>query len=140
MSISIVVVDDDETDRYLVKRAVKSLDLDLELIEFSAGDEFLEIAKDTRQRAEHLGTPPPPILVLLDINMPRLSGLEVLESLKTALNAEDQIFVVTMYTSSNHAVDRESSMSYDFVRDYMIKPITADRLEQLIREHCDGPV
>lgn len=132
MSIPVVVVDDNEVDRYLVKRVVKSLDIDAELVEFEDGVPFVDVIRDNEQRAAAIGRPPPPILVLLDINMPRMGGFEVLEEMKEFLSHEEEVMFVTMYSSSNHAQDRADAEKYPFVKDYMIKPITKDKLEGLL--------
>lgn len=134
MTISIVIVDDDETDRYIVKRVVEKLEYKTRLIEFEDGDQFLDVVKDSKTRAETLGVPPPPIIVLLDINMPRMNGFEVLESLQGDLKIGDQLFIVTMYSSSNHAEDKSDSKKYEFVKDYIVKPITVERLDELVQQ------
>ena len=135
MKIKIVVVDDDDTDRYILKRAVQSLNYDVDFIEFESGDHFINVVKEPETRAASFGVPPPPILVFLDINMPRMNGFEVLKSLKALLADDDQFFVVTMYSSSNHAEDRADALQYKFVKDYVVKPITSDRLDEIITRH-----
>lgn len=131
MSIRIVVVDDDQVDRYLVKRALDASSIDAELHEFDAGDHFLDVMTVDQKRQEEFGDTPPPILVLLDINMPRMTGFEVLERLE-ASRVCDQIIVVTMYSSSSHAKDRADASKYSFVKDYAVKPITAEKLQELV--------
>ncbi len=136
MKIRIVVVDDEETDRYLAKRAVESLEFDTEFVEFEAGDDFVSVVKEPDERLAKIGTSPQPIVVLLDINLPRMSGFEVLESMKDIIKNDDQMFVFTMYSSSDHAEDRSDALKYDFVKDYIVKPVTAERLSDIIKTHC----
>lgn len=128
---TIVVVDDDELDRYIVKRLVKSAGLDVDVVEFVAGDHFVDVVLDKARLKQELGETPPPVLVLLDINMPRMSGLQVLEKLSSN-DADDQIVIVTMYSSSNHAQDYNDAMKYSFVKDFIVKPLTKERLTDLI--------
>ena len=132
MRIPIVVVDDDEADRYLVGRAIKSLELDAKLVEYDDGVHFIATAQDKSKMAEEIGEPPPPLLVLLDLNMPIMDGFEVLEALEQSLNGDDNVFLVTMYSSSNHAEDRADVEKYSFVKDYLVKPITAEKLQLLV--------
>ncbi len=133
MTIPIVVVDDDEVDRYLVKRTVKSLGIDARLIQYADGDQFIEVVRDNPRLEAEIAVTPPPILVLLDINMPRMSGFDVLEKLMKELDNNEHFVFVTMYSSSNHAQDRDDAMKYPFVKDYIVKPVTAEKLKELLR-------
>ena len=134
--VPIVVVDDDEASRYLVKRAIKKLDQVERFVEFEAGDHFLDVFRDHESRLREIGVAPPPILVLLDINMPRLTGFEVLASLKEIVGSDARTIVVSMYSSSSQAEDREDSMKYPFVKDYIVKPVTPERLSELVNKYC----
>lgn len=139
MTISVVVVDDEEIDRYLVKRVVGSIGLDANIVEFSDGDSFVEVIRDKQRRVAAIGEPPPEILVLLDINMPGMDGMEVLERLRRELTAADGVVFVVMHTSSNHAEDRAESMNFDFVKDYVVKPLTGKKLKLIVERLYPDP-
>lgn len=132
MTIPIIVVDDEETDRYLVKRVIKSLAIDAKLVEYDDGSAFVEVIRDIERKNAEIGSPPPPALVLLDINMPRMNGFEVLEEMNAILGDTETVMLVTMYSSSNHAEDRADAEKYSFVKDYIVKPITAGKLQKLL--------
>lgn len=138
MTIPIVVVDDAEVDRYIVKRMVENSGVDGKVVEFQAGDHFLEVITDERRRASEIGVAPPPIMVLLDINMPRLNGFEVLESIRESLEDIEEnpdYMVVLMFSSSNHAEDKREALSYPFVKDYIVKPITVPIIEEMVEKY-----
>ncbi len=130
MNFKIVVVDDDDVDRYLVQRALAASSLEAELIEYQAGDLFVQAVTDPNRRLAEMGSTPPPILVLLDVNMPRMSGFDVLRILEKEVK-ENDLVVVTMYSSSDYAQDRADAEKYSFVKDFLVKPITAEKLEHL---------
>jgi two-component system, chemotaxis family, chemotaxis protein CheY len=140
MSIPVVIVDDEEMDRYIARRAIAGSGTDCRIIEFNAGDEFTELFDDDGAFQEKIGEVPPPVLVLLDINMPRMNGFEVLEKLKKQFKESKRdpgCFIVLMYSSSNHAKDRADALEYEFVRDYLVKPIDETVFRHLIKKYYE---
>lgn len=135
MKFSVIVVDDDEIDRYIVQRVINSYDAEVELLEYSSGDDFSRLLLDEQKRHELIDPRNPPILVLLDINMPRMNGFEVLESLKDKFAELDRLLVFTMYSSSGHAEDRKDALRFDFVRDYIVKPLTLEKFQKIVDQH-----
>ncbi|HNY26646.1 MAG TPA: sigma-54 dependent transcriptional regulator [Candidatus Sumerlaeota bacterium] len=67
-------------------------------------------------------------LVLCDLRMPGLSGLEVLDRVKT-LRPETQVIMMTAYATAETAVDAMKKGAYD----YIIKPFAMDELKILIQ-------
>lgn len=70
----VIMVDDNEGDVFLVKQCFLDSKLDNPWKSFPTGAEFLRYLKDVSR-----GAAPMPALVLLDLNMPGLDGLDVLE-------------------------------------------------------------
>src|SRR5438105_558394 len=70
----------------------------------------------------------PPDVVLSDINMPRLDGLELLDRLK-ALDPEVLVVFVTAYSSVDSAVAALRKGAFD----YIAKPFRNDQLVQVVR-------
>ncbi len=72
------------------------------------------------------GTPgisPPPALILLDLNLPKMSGIEFLHELRGDPELKDLRIIVL--TSSNEPKDRAAAFEYD-VDDYIVKPHSFD--------------
>ena len=140
MTIPIVVVDDEEFDRYIARRVVKAAGIDSNVIEYKSGDDFLAVVKDSGRRNSEIGHAPPPMLVLLDINMPRTNGFEVLEEIKKSIEEDEgsaSCMIILMFSSSTHAADKTEAFSYDFVKDYIVKPLTVDRVKEVIGKFYD---
>lgn len=74
-----------------------------------------------------------PDWILLDINMPIMDGLELLERLKALGHDNLMASAVTVVTSSDYTKDMEKAMALG-VKDYLLKPIT----EEKIREHLEN--
>lgn len=115
--ISVLVVDDDEVDREAVRRALRGLEV--EVVECESASNALARLKSLT------GTP---VLVLADINMPGMSGFEMLDSLRD--DADIAATVVFMLTSSSRDVDRREAYRRH-VAGYLIKGELGDRLGHL---------
>jgi two-component system response regulator len=101
-SKNILLVDDNQDDLALAKRAFRKLNFNGELIIANDGVEALEyLFNDTEDGAD--ATKNLPSLVLLDLKMPRLNGLEVLKKMRSA--EKTKLVPVVMFTSSNEEKD-----------------------------------
>ncbi len=77
----------------------------------------------------------PPLVILLDINMPRMDGFEFLErfaEIADALARRGEVpSVIVMLTSSTAERDRRRVAAYGTVKQFISKPITVDAARQL---------
>jgi DNA-binding response OmpR family regulator len=108
--IPIVLVEDDEIDVEAVRRALRASDLDRGLRVYSDGDEALAAARG--------GSIPLPCFLVVDLNLPRLPGLELLEALREESLLER--CEVAIFSTSFAASDRARALDLG-VRDYFAK-------------------
>ena len=113
-ALNILLVDDDEVDVMTVKRAFSRANITNKLYVATDGIEALNMLRSD-------GIPPSRRLVLLDLNMPRMSGIEVLRELRAdpALRA----ITVIVLTTSNEDRDRVEAYQLN-VAGYLLKPVT----------------
>src|SRR3954451_5000348 len=76
--IDVLLVEDNPGDVFLVREALQSHDLAINLRVVGDGKQALDLL----ERCEHDQTSPCPGLLLLDLNLPRLSGHEILERVR----------------------------------------------------------
>ncbi len=128
MSAHILLVEDNPSDVELVCTAFEEIGVVADYTVFRDGDEAIA---GIRRMAEdgHL-----PHLVLLDLNLPRTSGHQVLVNLR-ALPAFTGVPVVVLSTS-NHPVDRSSCLAGG-ADDYQVKPPHFDQLLSLVQHLRD---
>jgi CheY-like chemotaxis protein len=124
----VLLVEDDVSDFRLVQRAFAKMNLSVPMIRLTHGDEavaYLAGEAPYENRALH----PIPSVVLLDIKLPRRSGFEVLEWIRTQESHLKRLPIV-MLTSSRHQAD--VNRAYDLgVNSYLVKPSNNSELEQL---------
>ena len=120
MSKAILVVEDNATDEKLMLRAFSKWNIASEIA----------VARDGVEALEHLlgpGNKPLPALVLLDLNLPRIDGLEVLKRIRS--HERTRLLPVVILTSSREKDDIVRSYSLG-ANAYVRKPVNfADFLE-----------
>ncbi len=106
-----------------------------EIVEFVDGEDFVRVIQDAERTQSELGTAPPHFLVLLDINMPRMSGLEVLEAMDAMETNNERIMSIVMYTSSENEQDKVESMKSQLVDEYIVKPLEKETFQKLVDKY-----
>jgi len=126
----ILLVDDDPGDQELTRRALEEDVLRVDLRIVSDGEEALDYL-NRRGRYAAPGAAPLPDLILLDLNMPRMNGREVLQSLKGSPYL-CRIPVVILTTSQQEA---DILTTYNLgCNSYVQKPVDIERFVKVIRE------
>ncbi|HWP34162.1 MAG TPA: sigma-54 dependent transcriptional regulator, partial [Thermodesulfobacteriota bacterium] len=131
----IVIADDEESMRFVLRRALEKAGYRVEAV--ATGDEAL--AAVAREPAD---------LVLLDIRMPGLSGLDVLSRLRAGGGeaaapgdagaerraAPPEVIVLTAHATMPNAVEAMKRGAYD----YLLKPVDLDELVLLVRKALEA--
>jgi CheY-like chemotaxis protein len=116
--VNILLIDDDEVDCMNVQRAFKKSNISNPLSIVHNGIDGLDLLRGSNGAKK---IDPIPRIILLDINMPKMNGLEFLKELR-ADPALHSISVFVM-TTSNNDKDRFEAYNYN-VAGYIIKPIS----------------
>lgn len=121
----ILLVEDDRVDIMTVQRAMKKTDITNPLCVARTGVEALGMLRgDGFPRIE-----PTPSLILLDLNLPKMGGIEFLRELRADPVLKNLSVIVL--TSSNEPGDRAAAFKYE-VNDYIVKPHTFDEFSDAI--------
>lgn len=116
--MTILLVEDDEVDIMNVKRAFKKNNISNPLMVAHNGIEALQILRSAIPGA------PKPKIILLDLNMPRMGGIEFLKEIRQD-QALSKLSVFVM-TTSNEDGDKIDAFNLN-VAGYILKPLSMDR-------------
>jgi len=117
--IAALIVDDSSVMRKIVERALRQAGISLgEVFEASSGIEALKLLGQTRVD-----------LILSDINMPNMDGLEFLRQLRAQnLAADVPVVMITTESSEEHVRDAIAAGAQGYIR----KPFTPDQVKDRI--------
>ncbi len=126
---SLLIVDDNPADVDFVSIVLRDTERFEHIFSARTGLEALEMFRaydeSRRQSPDHF----PPVVILLDINMPRMDGFEFLDEysqIQESFSKDVASPAVFVMTSSTAPEDRERARSYGLVVDYLTKPLTED--------------
>jgi CheY-like chemotaxis protein len=126
----IMLVDDDQNDNFFHEREIKKINPAITVIEKTTGLDGLEYLESNKENKEVM-----PDLIFLDINMPILDGWDFLEKYKQLDKELQDLVVIIMLSTSGYPEDIERAMSYSCVSDYIIKPLTKEKLENITKRY-----
>jgi two-component system response regulator len=129
-TVEILLVEDNISDAELTIRELKRHHMANNLVHVKDGEEALEFIFGTGKYAGQRENFLLPKVVLLDIQMPKVNGIEVLKELKE--NPLTQSMPVVILTSSKESPDIKRC--YDLgANSYIVKPVNFERFAEAIR-------
>ena len=129
-SFVILMIDDDEEDFSLVKEALVSKRLKVDLYWAQDGDEAMNFLF---RRGEYANVPTPN-LILLDLNMPGKDGFEVLRDLKAHKDLRKIPAVILTSSGDEKSVSRGYNTG---ASSFMLKPLTFDEMANAMQSLCE---
>ncbi len=118
----ILLVEDDQVDTMTVKRALKEIHVTNPLIHLENGEEAVHYLRDAEREK--------PCIILLDLNMPIMNGIEFLQVVKH----DDYLrrIPVVVLTTSEEQQDKVNSFNLG-VAGYMAKPVDYRQFVEVMR-------
>ncbi|MBO0938370.1 response regulator [Fibrella sp. HMF5335] len=123
----LLIADDDDDDRVLIEQALKQTAFNGRIHFVEDGEQLIQYLKDCQ--VESPDAPDRPTLLLVDLNMPVVNGVEALTYIKSVPGLR-QLPVVMLTTSS---AESDISTCYNLgASSFVIKPITFTKLVELM--------
>lgn len=122
----IVITEDDPDDRFILQEAFRELGYQGPVVYLEDGESLVDYLQT---RMVHGDNTPSPALILLDLNMPRLSGTDVLKQIKR--NPGMSHIPVIMWSTSD--LDQDRRRCFQFGADsYLVKPDSMERVKDAV--------
>lgn len=123
---TILLIDDDTINNFLNHRLLSKMKVASQLLVAESGEEALQLLSPPAA--------PQPSLILLDINMPGLNGMEFLKQYQPRRSAQQPEPVVVMLTTSVDIGDLQQ-LSHLNINGFISKPLTENKISQLLAQH-----
>lgn len=124
----VLLIDDSDADNFLHRRAIAATGLVEEIDVRRDGEQGLELLRRLADAGD-----PMPELVLLDINMPRMTGWEFLEAYGELPRPAGTVLYVLSATAN--PADHERAAAHPAVDGFRSKSLTSDMLRDIIDTH-----
>jgi len=118
----ILLVEDDQVDTMTVTRALKEIHVTNKLMHVENGEEALDYLQDS--------TSDKPCIMLLDLNMPIMNGIELLKVVKN--DQQLKRIPVVVLTTSEEQQDKVNSFNLG-IAGYMTKPVDYRKFVEIMR-------
>jgi two-component system, chemotaxis family, response regulator Rcp1 len=125
----LLCVEDEDAAVFLLETALREAQIQVRLHRVSNGEEALAFLNKTASYSHA----PRPDLILLDLNLPRKSGLEVLSDMQGSESLRSVAVVV--FTSSSLASDKRKCFALG-AKDFITKPSSFDGFVEAIKTAC----
>ncbi|HEY8400738.1 MAG TPA: response regulator [Cytophagaceae bacterium] len=127
---SVLLIDDDDITNIISHKLLQSLDICENVHSFSNAIDALDYIHEYSARNENQS----PELILLDVNMPVMSGIEFLKSWgKLNFSNRDKVVIVTLATGyDGNDIVKAKKLG---VNEFLLKPLTREGLQEILHKY-----
>ncbi|MCB0771155.1 MAG: response regulator, partial [Flavobacteriales bacterium] len=122
----ILLVDDEDDCNFVTKLVLKKAGHTGRLTCFTSAEEAIDYLRQGQEA---------PDLMFVDINMPRVTGFEMLETCEAEGLLPNGYTSVVMFSSSNRPADHDKALSFRSVIGYVEKALTVESYERVSSDH-----
>ncbi|MCW3125017.1 MAG: chemotaxis protein CheY [Bacteroidetes bacterium] len=118
-----MLIDDDEDDNFYHEREILRNNADNTVLIKDSGRKALDyISSDEKPHSD---------LIFLDVNMPKMNGWEFLQEYNLLDKDVQSHAIIIMLSTSDYSADIAKSKTWDFVSDFITKPLTHQKMKEI---------
>ncbi|HEY3420732.1 MAG TPA: response regulator [Methanomassiliicoccales archaeon] len=121
-AIDVLLIEDNPADAYLACEYLRDTGFSINVTKLQDGRAAIDYVEQVRKGSKRM-----PDLVLLDLNLPKQNGQEVLEFIRR----QDSDVTVVIYSGSTSPMDRQRAEDSN-VNGYLVKPMTGDEMDEVV--------
>ena len=130
----VLLIDDDVVGCFLISSMIKEINPKIEISIANDGNEAVNILLESQDILDLDNKSNLPDLILLDIHMPVMDGLEFLDVIFKLDIVNNNNIPIYLLTNSDHHKDFEKASNYN-IEGYIAKPITNEILETILNKY-----
>ena len=127
---SVMLIDDNKHDNFFHETAINDTGLAKSVVKYQSAEKALGYLSEAM--VNQAGVPP---LILLDINMPGMSGWEFLQEYQKLPHQPQHQTIIIMLTTSNNPNDRERAKQEPALRGFLNKALTEEMFDEIVKTH-----
>lgn len=130
---TVIIIDDDKTSVFLTSIFIRNLDMEIKIQVANNGIQGLELLEN---ELIHSSFTTSPLLVLLDIKMPKMNGWQFLRAFEDRFpEALRKNVLIVMLTISEEEQDILKAVRSPLIQEFIHKPISDESLLELLENH-----
>lgn len=130
--LTILLVEDNMNHADLIMRSLKGHRVANKIYHVLDGEAALDYLFQRDEHAELVNSPQPHV-ILLDLRLPRIDGLEVLKEIKTS----DRLYKIPVVVLTTSEAERDIERAYEYhANSYLVKPVDFEKFTRLMDDLC----
>lgn len=128
---AVMLIDDNEIDNLINQKMIEATNISEKIYMHSGAKSAIEFLKNLEKVTDDFDNKILPEVIFLDIDMPLMDGFQFLDQFSDLSESTKNYCKIVMLTSSINPQDVNKAEGYDFVKEYLNKPLTQETLKDL---------